>query len=487
VNKLKRKILIAIVALGLCAFGTWLYLKPIDISTFSGFVKKLEQNDYKVEDVTKDYSKKYSKNRRFPANQKVVKLDRNILFISIETNKKVNAAIEKDKEIYQNPLVDFIGEPHLYRKGNLLVSYFGDDKKLLKTLKDVLGKSLVNYEPANQQTLSVSNISMKNKTIGWMLKGNKTLRTVDGGKTWNDVSLYSNFVNEPNVDEPNAAVCFYDNNTAWVSLKIHTKQDNKVAIYHTICGGKKWNKTLLPITEDWEKYGTQYINFIDSLNGFILNTSEPALGQMNKAIYKTKDGGKNWLRVGNITNQIDSYPTGIAFRNSKEGWITASNHGQNYILTFKTEDGGYSWHKENLQMVSAYKGYYTNSYPPAFLDNEKKAAILPIEYAKDESRFIIPYLTSDGGHTWNAVKISGDHTFSCFDFINEKQWFAINTKDNKLYETNTGGNSWTEVSQNKIFKGIKTLDFTTTQIGWATGDNIFIRTNDGGRTWNCVK
>lgn len=208
---------------------------------------------------------------------------------------------------------------------------------------------------------------------------------------------------------------------------------------------------------------------------------------MEKAIYKTNDGGKNWLKIRNVTNEIDSYPTGIVFRNSREGWITASNHGQNYILTFKTDDGGYSWHKENLKMVPNYKDYYTNSYPPILLDNEKKFVILPIEYVNNESRFIIPYLTSDGGHSWNAIKISNNHTFSCFDFINKKQWLAIDAKDNKLYETNTGGNSWIEVSQNEILKGIKTLDFATTQIGWATGDNIFIKTSDGGKTWYYVK
>lgn len=357
------------------------------------------------------------------------------------------------------------------------------NKSSIDNTNTSMKKSNIINKPANDEILFISNISMKSETIGWILKGNKVLRTVDGGKTLNDVSPYSN----PYADKPHAAACFYDSNTAWVSLETSAQQDNKAAIYHTMDGGNKWDRTFLPMAEDWEKYSTKYINFADSLNGFILTTSKPAMGLMNKAIYKTNDGGKDWSRVGNITNEIDSYPTGIAFSNSKEGWITSSNHGQNYIPTFKTDDGGHSWHKENLKMDSAYKDYYTNSYPPVFLDNEKKAAILPIEYVKDESRFIIPYLTSNGGHTWNAGKIFNNHMFSCFDFINEKQWFAIDIKDNKLYETNNGGNSWIEVSQNEKFKGIKTLDFATTQIGWAAGDNIFISTNDEGKTWNDIK
>lgn len=341
----------------------------------------------------------------------------------------------------------------------------------------------VNNNKTSEKSQFYSDLFMVNETTGWVIKNNAVLRTINGGVYWNDVSPY----NKANDTQPVASTYFYDGNIAWISLEKDLNDGNKLIVYHTTDGGKHWSKELLPTIEAWEGSGSEIINFIDPLNGFILVTSLPSLGLMDKSIYKTKDGGKSWLRIGKITDKIASYPTGMTFKNTLEGWITSSNHGQNYILTFKTDDGGYSWHKENLKMVSAYKDYYTNSYPPIFLDNEKKAAIIPIEYVKDESRFIIPYLSSNGGHTWNAVKIFNNHMFSCFDFINEKQWFAIDIKDNKLYETNNGGNSWIEVSQNEIFKRIKTLDFVTTQIGWAAGDNTFISTNDGGKTWNDIK
>jgi hypothetical protein len=48
-------------------------------------------------------------------------------------------------------------------------------------------KNNIIHKPANHETLSISNISMKSETIGWILKGNKVLRTVDGGRTWNDI------------------------------------------------------------------------------------------------------------------------------------------------------------------------------------------------------------------------------------------------------------------------------------------------------------
>ncbi|MFL0268076.1 WD40/YVTN/BNR-like repeat-containing protein [Candidatus Clostridium radicumherbarum] len=329
-----------------------------------------------------------------------------------------------------------------------------------------------------------SNLLMVNKTTGWIVRNNVVLRTINGGLDWNDVSPYSN--SKTNDTQSIVSTYFYDSNIAWVSFGNDLNDGNKLIVYHTTDGGGHWEKESLPAIEDWEGTGNENINFIDPSNGFILVTSQPALGQMNKSIYKTNNGGKSWLRIGTITNKIPSYPTGLTFKNSREGWITSSNHGENYITTFKTDDGGYSWHKENLQMVPVYKDYYTNSYPPVFLNNEKKFGILPIEYVNEKSRFIIPYITNDGGNSWTATKSLSNYDLSHYDFINEKQWLAIDNKENKLYETSNGGNSFEELSQNEIFKGIKTLDFISNQIGWAIGDNFFIKTIDGGKNWTKI-
>ena len=337
-----------------------------------------------------------------------------------------------------------------------------------------------------EKTAFYRNFSMVNETAGWILRNNKLLRTVNGGLDWDDVSPYSD-MEANNNDQSSVSTYFYDSNFAWVALGTYL-QDNstKLIIFYTTDGGTHWNKTFVPITEQWESGSEGYISFSDCINGFLLLTSSPSLGQMNKSMYKTNDGGKSWSRIGNITDEIESYPTGMAFKNIKEGWITSSYHGQNYILTFKTDDGGRNWHKENLQITSMYNDYYTDSYAPVFFSNEKKNGILPLKYVKEESRFIIPYITKDGGESWSATKVLGNYTFSIYDFLSEKQWWAIDYKDNKLYETNNSGVSFEAVSENKIFKDIKTLEFVTNQIGWAIGQDFFIKTIDGGKSWSKV-
>lgn len=142
---MKRKTgttLIVIIVLGLCILGTWLYFRPADSSTFSGFIKSLKQNDYKVKDVTEDYAKKSS--HKMPENQRILTVDRYEVFVSIEEAETVNAYMKKAMSSFQNGSIDFAGIPHLYRKDNLVVTYFGNDEKLLNTLEDILGKSFIN-------------------------------------------------------------------------------------------------------------------------------------------------------------------------------------------------------------------------------------------------------------------------------------------------------------------------------------------------------
>ena len=81
----------------------------------------------------------------FPDNQKILTVDGNKeVYVFIEQAETVNTIIEKLMSSYQNGSIDYSGIPHLYRKGNLVVTYIGDDKKLLTTLEGILGKSYIN-------------------------------------------------------------------------------------------------------------------------------------------------------------------------------------------------------------------------------------------------------------------------------------------------------------------------------------------------------
>lgn len=133
---MKIKIWIASIVgiiLVLCAFFLWkTYLKPVDVSTFSGFKTTLKCKGYIVK-----YASGYSELNSFT-------VDGGLFLTETCDSKTIDSSIEKIKSNMTNSQADYFSTPHLYNKGFLIVTYIGDNKKLLKTLDDMLGRSLVN-------------------------------------------------------------------------------------------------------------------------------------------------------------------------------------------------------------------------------------------------------------------------------------------------------------------------------------------------------
>ena len=356
-----------------------------------------------------------------------------------------------------------------------------NDTKDTNEIKDT-DENTPSIEPTNYR-----NLSMINDSIGWIIRNNRILRTEDGWQNCKDVTPYKKVENVSYDEEPPVAAYFYNENIAWVSIGSYT-EDKQLYIYHTTNGGDTWDKTLLSVKEPWENEGKQYISFINPKEGYLLATSGPALGMMNKSIYKTIDGGSTWRRLGDISHEISSYPTGINFSNSVNGWIASSNHGEDFIPVFKTENCGENWSKEDLPTPSNLKdGYYTNGYSPIFFKDSSENGVLPIEFVKDGEKFIIPYVTSDGGSTWAIPKNYTNYNYSVYDFMDKTQWWALDKKDNKLFMTDDGGQTWKLIYENINFKDIKFFQFVNNKLGFAISNDTFVKTSDGGVTWNNIK
>lgn len=195
---------------------------------------------------------------------------------------------------------------------------------------------------------------------------------------------------------------------------------------------------------------------------------------MNKSIY----------HIANIDdNKVQGYPTGMTFRNSKEGWITCSNHGQDYIPVFKTEDGGIHWNRTGFTIPNKYKAdYYSNAFPAIFFGYNKQTGVILLQFAKDEDRPFLPYTTNTGGKTWLLPQDFISLHFTCYDFLDEKHWWAVDGKEGWLYKTNDSGKSWIRIFQFE-FPNTKSVDFITEQTGWIISDKGLYMTSDNGITW----
>jgi photosystem II stability/assembly factor-like uncharacterized protein len=224
--------------------------------------------------------------------------------------------------------------------------------------------------------------------------------TEDGGILWMNATL------TPPVDATAQLVSAYSDSASngWFVYKETSGLLNQLHIYHSPDQGVTWNESILPVKESWENEMPRENLFVslhseqESMPSWILLSSEPALGQMVKRIYRTADDGKSWTYVGDVSRNVDGYVTGISFRDEMNGWISATYHSVDMIPLYRTEDGGKSWKLQKIDLPPEFS--YGNAYAPTFDPTDSMKGTLKIEFVNEKQRVMTEYATTDGGETW---------------------------------------------------------------------------------------
>lgn len=208
------------------------------------------------------------------------------------------------------------------------------------------------------------------------------------------------------IDQKEQLIASFSSNSQDKQLMIYTNESkipplNSKTTYNS---GKNYYFSNVPIQNDWEK-DVKKENIFASINSnsninWLLLTSEPAAGQMMKTLYKTGNNGYSWIRVNDVSQVIDGYVTGISFRDDKNGWISATQHGAIMVPLYRTNDGGVSWSNQAISIPKGYK--YGNVYPPIFDEKDTKHGKLNIEFVSDTERKTMEFKTTDGGETWKS-------------------------------------------------------------------------------------
>jgi hypothetical protein len=137
----------------------------------------------------------------------------------------------------------------------------------------------------------------------------------------------------------------------------------------------------------------------------------PAEANGKIILYKTTDGGKNWVEIANSDNVptplgigIDApmcYQSGITFINDEIGWITADTPQEDYIGLYKTSDGGYTWELQKLDIPKKSKTSTFGTVPPVFF-SKNDGMLFTMEYGSEASSPLV-YVTHDGGVNWDTI------------------------------------------------------------------------------------
>ncbi|RJP72556.1 MAG: hypothetical protein C4539_03400, partial [Ignavibacteriales bacterium] len=209
-----------------------------------------------------------------------------------------------------------------------------------------------------------------------------------------------------------------------------------------IVKGSLWEQLSSGITNDINK-----IFSIDENNLF-------ATADLGK-IYKTTDGGKNWviLSVPGNNTIVD-----IQFFNLLNG-VAISDDG----YFFKTTNGGNNWTSQFISDPS-----FDNLTSLCFVDNNNGWIA---------SDFNL-YHTTDGGTNWTPTSPGFSLTSVFFTDINHGTFVET---DGDIYRTTNAGTSWQSQKKNIPLNSVYFTDLNNGWIcGW--GGKIF-KTTDGGETW----
>jgi len=201
-------------------------------------------------------------------------------------------------------------------------------------------------------------------------------------------------------------------------------------------------------------------NYLDieviSQDTFIIGGQNEEYG----VILKSTDAGKNWFHV---KQKIDLRIDDIEFVNSKVGYA-----GGYLGYLIKSVDGGEHWDKlksptnedvKSISFVSPDTGYI----------------------AADRGQV---YKTTDGGKTWKYHYLPYDFAFR-IKFLDEQNGFLIHNYSGFL-STTDGGESWQSVPHDKFFD-LMDITFVNKKVGYVSGGMLgpflYLKTNDGGKTW----
>ncbi|MBN4081035.1 hypothetical protein JYT44_01585 [Caldithrix abyssi] len=297
---------------------------------------------------------------------------------------------------------------------------------------------------------SFRGLNVVNKKVVWVSGTSGTvLRTVNGGKTWEDVSI-------PDLKNTDFRdIHGFDSRSA-IAMGIASP----ARFFKTIDGGKTWRQIYLN-----NRKGVFFdgMAFWDNKRGMAF--SDPVDG--HHLIIRTEDGGESWQEVpsANIPEKLDlefgfaASGTGIPLINRDLVWI---GMGGEKSRVFRSENGGKDWSVFETPVI--HGGQTTGIYSLTF-KNRRVGIAVGGDYKNLEAKNTMAY-TMDGGKTWSLPETQTHQYRECVTHFKGKIFFAVGPTGIDM--TTDNGKNWTFI--NADIKDLSAIDFAKgSNVGFSVG------------------
>mgnify|MGYP003388215352 FL=1 len=271
---------------------------------------------------------------------------------------------------------------------------------------------------------SFRGLSVVNQKVVWVSGTEGTvLRTIDGGKDWENISV-------PNMEKIDFRdVEGFNKNTAIV-MGIASP----ARFYKTTNGGQNWK---LVHFDDREGVFFDGMSFWNKNDGIAF--SDPVDGQ--HLLIRTTDGGDTWHEIPkegfphklNPEFGFAASGTGIPVQGRKTVWL---GMGGVKSRVFKSEDGGMNWSVAETPVV--HGGQSTGIYSVAF-KNKRVGISVGGDYTNQSIKNTMAY-TNDGGATWQLPEKQTHQYRECVAHYRGNIFFAVGPSGFDM--TTDNGKNW---------------------------------------------
>ncbi len=320
--------------------------------------------------------------------------------------------------------------------------------------------------PPTDPTVGINDMSvLSNGLNGWAVG-----TTSAGGESFTAVFKTtdgSNWTYQPFPDSTTAGlqgVSFVSPTHGWIV-------GNGGAIYKTTNGGTNWVRQTSPTSR-----GLVRVDFIDTLRGWATGGWNDATAYL---VLRTTNGGATWQ---DLSFGTDCYSGEcIHFVDAQNGWIGGLDRALAAHI-HRTTDGGLTWTRQTVPAgVGNAGGINEIDFPVSS----------SIGWAASSSLYDPPYgeilYTTDGGTTW-VVQLTTNLTYNDDLDAQDNQRVTVAstslfpTRDAKIFVTSNGGQTWSSYTP-PIINYIYAIQYAGNNIWFAPMASQIFKSTNNGTTW----